>query len=70
MVLKYQLRWKRLNAQITQRIYLKSTQENAEPKTVGQKKMRNQRFRIYIQMSSYSQIFITLFLRFSRFPNL
>ena len=70
MVLKYQLRWKRLNDQITQRIYLKSTQENAEPKTVGQKKMRNQRFRIYIQMSSYSQIFITLFLRFSRFPNL
>ena len=27
MILKNQLRWKRLNAQVTQRIYLKNTQK-------------------------------------------
>ena len=64
MVLKNQLRWKRLNAQITQRIYLRSTQENAEPKTVGQKNAEPTSPNLHSNEHSYSQIFITHFFMF------
>ena len=64
MVLKNQLRWKRLNAQITQRIYLKSAQENTEPKTVDQKNAESTFPNLYSNEHSYSQIFITHFFRF------
>ena len=63
MVLKNQLRWKILNAEVTQGYTLRVL-KNAEPNIAGQKNAESRFLSLYSNEHSYSQIFITHFFRF------
>ena len=68
MVLKNQLRWKRLNAQVTQRIYLKSTQE-CGTKDCGPKECRIKVSEfIFKWAQSFTYFYYAFFQIFEYFP--
>ena len=63
MVLKNQLRWKRLNAEVTQRYTLR-VMKNAEPNIAGQKNAESRFSSLYSNDHSYSQILLRIFSDF------